>query len=100
MGTRREFLKKAALLSGAAGVSSFLPDSVQRAFAITPAPGSTYLDAEHIVVLMQENRAFDHCFGALQGVRGFNEPRASLLPNGRPVFFQNDAQGHTYAMAG
>nr|WP_317132394.1 alkaline phosphatase family protein [Ginsengibacter hankyongi] len=24
---------------------------------------------------MQENRSFDHCFGTLQGVRGFNDPR-------------------------
>ncbi|MDO5980161.1 hypothetical protein [Flavivirga spongiicola] len=28
---------------------------------------------------MQENGAFDHCFGALQGVRG--DPRAISLPN-------------------
>src|SRR5579863_9755388 len=33
-------------------------------------------DVEHIVILMQENRPFDHHFGTLQGVRGFNDPRA------------------------
>ena len=33
-------------------------------------------DIEHIVVLMQENRPFDHHFGTLKGVRGFNDPRA------------------------
>lgn len=33
-------------------------------------------DVEHIVVLMQENRPFDHHFGTLRGVRGFSDPRA------------------------
>ena len=33
-------------------------------------------DVEHIVILMQENRPFDHHFGTLKGVRGYNDPRA------------------------
>ena len=53
-----------------------LPDSIKRAVAINPSPGSTYLDAEHVVILMQENRSFDHCFGTVRGARGFNDPRA------------------------
>jgi len=96
MDSRREFLKKAALLSGAAGFAT-LPASVQRALAIDPAPGSSYLDAEHIVFLMQENRSFDHCYGALQGVRGFNDPRAIRLPNKNSVWLQTNAAGETYA---
>ncbi len=28
---------------------------------------------EHVVILMQENRAFDHYFGAMNGVRGFGD---------------------------
>lgn len=97
MGTRRDFLKKAALLSGGLAMSNGLPASIQKAFAIDPATGSTYLDAEHIVILMQENRSFDHCFGTLQGVRGFNDPRAIRLPNQRPVWLQTDAVGNTYS---
>jgi phospholipase C len=31
-------------------------------------------DIEHIVILMQENRSFDHYFGTLSGVRGFSDP--------------------------
>src|SRR5262249_30118850 len=58
---------------------------------------STYLDAEHIVILMQENRSFDHCFGCLQGVRGFGDRRAITLPNGNPVWLQTNAEGETYA---
>jgi phospholipase C len=97
MTTRRDFLKIAAMLSGAAGVSGFVPDSVQRAFAIEPEPGSTYRDAEHIVILMQENRSFDHALGTLQGVRGFNDPRAIRQSNGNSVFVQTDASGNSFA---
>ncbi|MEZ0482972.1 phosphocholine-specific phospholipase C [Fibrella aquatica] len=93
--SRREFLKKAALLASS-GLSNW-PDSIQKAFAIDPQPGTTYLDAEHVVILMQENRSFDHLYGALQGVRGFNDPRAFTLPNDHPVWLQTNAKGETYA---
>jgi len=69
MQTRRDFLKLAAIASGAAGISGLVPESIQRAYAIEPTPGSTYLDAEHIVILMQENRSSEHYFGILHGVR-------------------------------
>jgi len=97
MESRRDFLKKSILLSGTAGFSAALPESVQRAFAIEPTPGTSYLDAEHIVILMQENRSFDHALGSLQGVRGFNDPRALRQPNGNSVFLQTEASGKTYA---
>jgi phospholipase C len=97
MDTRRDFLRKAALLTGAGGLANMLPETIQRALAINPAPGSTYLDAEHVVFLMQENRSFDHCYGRLKGVRGFNDPRALKLEDGRPVFLQKNKEGETYA---
>lgn len=96
MESRRAFIKKSLLLSGAAGLSAIMPASIQRALAIDPTLGSTFLDAEHIVILMQENRSFDHCFGTLQGVRGFNDPRAIRLPNQKPVWMQTNAIGDTY----
>ena len=40
---------------------------------------------------MQENRSFDHYFGTLSGVRGFDDPNALKLPNGQSVFHQPDA---------
>ncbi|MPR33037.1 phosphocholine-specific phospholipase C [Salmonirosea aquatica] len=95
MNSRRDFLKKAALLS--TGFAGILPDSIQKAYAIAPAPGSTYLDAEHVVILMQENRSFDHTFGTLRGVRGFNDPRAVALPNQNKVWLQTNAANETYA---
>lgn len=97
MDTRRDFLKKAAILSTGAGLMGSLPPSIQKALSINPALGSTFWDAEHVVILMQENRSFDHCFGALPGVRGFNDPRAIRQPNGNKVWLQTDAQGNTYA---
>ena len=95
--TRRDFLKKAAMLAGSAGLANVLPASIQKAMAINPARGTTWADAEHIVFLMQENRSFDHCFGTLKGVRGFNDPRAIELPNGNPVWLQSNSKGETYA---
>lgn len=96
MNSRREFLRKVSLVTGGAGMWSQLPAAIQKALAIDPNAGSTFYDAEHVVFLMQENRSFDHCFGTLQGVRGFNDPRAISLPNGNPVWLQSDQAGKTY----
>ncbi|QEC53751.1 phospholipase C [Anseongella ginsenosidimutans] len=96
MDSRRDFLKKTLLLSGAAGISGIMPASIQRALAINPAEGSSYLDAEHVVILMQENRSFDHCFGTLRGVRGFNDPRFIHLPDNKPVWLQTNKAGDTF----
>ena len=97
MTTRREFVRNAALLSGAAFARGTIPAAIARAASIDPPPGTTFRDAEHVVVLMQENRSFDHCFGALRGVRGFRDPRTHIQPNGNPVWFQTDAHDATFA---
>ncbi|QES05965.1 phospholipase C, phosphocholine-specific [Streptomyces venezuelae] len=84
---RRRFLQ----LAGGAAAFTMLSESVARAAAI-PAQGSTgtIQDIEHIVVLMQENRSFDHYFGAMKGVRGFGDPRPVTLPSGKSVWNQSD----------
>src|SRR5690625_7116892 len=46
---------------------------------------------------MQENRSFDHALGHLQGVRGYNDPRAIHLPNKNKVWLQTNERGETYA---
>jgi phospholipase C len=94
--TRRDFIKKATLLAGASGLFAVLPDSIQKALAIDAEKGTTYLDAEHVVFLMQENRSFDHCYGTLQGVRGFDDPRAMRLPGMNKVWAQTNKTGETY----
>jgi phospholipase C len=97
MESRRDFLKKALLLGAGGSVARAWPASIQRAFAIDPPRGTSYLDAEHVVILMQENRSFDHTFGSLQGVRGFNDPRVITLPDGNPVWLQTNMAGDTFA---
>lgn len=96
MDSRRDFLKKAALLAGTGAMANTLPPVIQKALALDPAPGSTFYDAEHIVFLMQENRSFDHQLGVLQGVRGFNDPRAIDLADKNKVWFQTNKAGETY----
>jgi phospholipase C len=88
MGTdRRDFLK---LLTTAAASAAF-PASISRALAL-PANNrtGTIQDVEHIVVMMQENRSFDHYFGTLRGVRGYRDPRTAKLPSGKSVWYQPD----------
>jgi phospholipase C len=84
---RRRFLQ----LAGGTAAFSALPNSIARAAAI-PASRRTgsISDVEHIVVLMQENRSFDHYFGTLRGVRGFGDPRPVVLPSGKTVWHQSD----------
>jgi len=88
---RREFLRRSAGLIGAATSLSLLPASIIRALAIPAAVQSgTIRDIKHIVILMQENRSFDHYFGTLRGVRGFGDPLPINLPSGKPVWYESD----------
>lgn len=97
MTSRRDFLREAAALTAGGLAWSSFPTAIARALAIDPPAGTTFRDAEHVVILMQENRSFDHAYGALRGVRGYRDPRAHVQPNGNPVWFQTDAKGNTYA---
>jgi phospholipase C len=73
-----------------------MPPAIQRALAIPAARRTgTIQDVEHVVILMQENRSFDHYFGTLRGVRGFSDPRPALLPNGKPIWYQPTAEVKT-----
>ncbi|WP_394830606.1 phospholipase C, phosphocholine-specific [Pendulispora rubella] len=54
-----------------------------------PRSGSI-ADIEHVIILMQENRSFDHYFGAMRGVRGFADRAAVPLRTGRNVLYQPD----------
>jgi phospholipase C len=85
------------LMASAGGMvlASFaLPSSLRKIIAGSPpaTPGRAQLasaavsEIKHVVVLMQENRSFDHYFGAMPGVRGFADPS---VPKSR--FYQYDA---------
>ncbi|CAB3790823.1 phosphocholine-specific phospholipase C [Pararobbsia alpina] len=92
---RREFLRTVAGTAGAASALSVLPAGIRNALAL-PANNEkkSIEDIEHIVILMQENRSFDHYFGTLRGVRGFGDTRTTPLPNGKPVFYQPNGTGY------
>jgi phospholipase C len=49
-----------------------------------------YEDFLGLPLLMQENRAFDHYFGTMSGVRGFGDKTAIPLPSAKPVWFESD----------
>ncbi|HXD01485.1 MAG TPA: alkaline phosphatase family protein [Verrucomicrobiae bacterium] len=90
--TRRRLLGSAARLAALAAASSILPPNLRRALAQEPPRQGSLRDIKHVVMLMQENRSFDHYFGTLAGVRGFDDPNALILPNGKPVFYQPDPE--------
>ncbi|SAK63975.1 phosphocholine-specific phospholipase C [Caballeronia ptereochthonis] len=91
---RRDFLRAAVEAAGATAALNVMPLGIRQALAI-PANNrhGSIEDIEHIVVLMQENRSFDHYFGTLRGVRGFGDKSAVTLPSGKPVFNQPIAAG-------
>src|SRR5271166_2637216 len=80
--SRREFLAKVTAVGGTAFLASWAAPVIEKAYATGPGPGSLN-DIEHIVLLMQENRSFDHYFGKLSDVEGFGN--SSVNP---PAVFQ------------
>ena len=84
---RRSFLRAVAAAAGAAA----FPPAIQRALAIeADSRTGTLQDVQHVVILMQENRAFNHYFGTLRGVRGFGDRFPIPLASGKAVWFQSD----------
>src|SRR5215213_10229099 len=71
---RRDFLERAAYAAGLAGAASVLPaDLILREAATAAAkrprlPKPRNLEIDHFVLVMMENRSFDHYFGWLSGV--------------------------------
>ncbi|GAA4341187.1 phospholipase C, phosphocholine-specific [Pigmentiphaga soli] len=89
--SRRTFLANAAKGAGAAAALSVLPPSIARALAIPAAVDTgTIKDIQHIVIVMQENRSFNHYFGTMKGVRGFGDRLTIPLEGDKPVWQQSD----------
>ena len=81
---RRRFLQAA---TAAAALSSC---TLTRPVNETSSPAKLS-DIDHIIILMKENRSFDHYFGTLAGVRAFGDAYAAKLSDGRSIFTQPDA---------
>lgn len=92
--SRRNFLGTAAAVTGAAAVGVALPNAsaaaatTQKKPGHPPKPYGDIRDIKHVVVIMQENRSFDHYFGAMKGVRGFGDRSTIVLPGGKTVWEQ------------
>ncbi|MDX2729573.1 MULTISPECIES: phosphocholine-specific phospholipase C [unclassified Streptomyces] len=96
--SRRKFLGAAATVTSAAAVGAAVPGVA----AATPGHAHEHghdhghaghkhgdiRDIKHVVVIMQENRSFDHYFGSLKGVRGFGDRATIQLPGGKSVWEQ------------
>jgi phospholipase C len=101
--SRRRFLQAAGLATGAAAVSGGVAAAVTRNEPAQAAATTDYVlpkgfsgtmaDLEHVVILMQENRSFDHYFAQLPGVRSLNDKQALRFQDGTSVFQQRDSTG-------
>jgi len=88
---RRDFLSHAGAAGAAFAGVQLLPSSIRKALAVPAAcVTGTIDDVQHVVILMQENRSFDHYFGTMPGVRGFGDRTAIPLPSGKPVWYESD----------
>ena len=76
--TRRQFVSGGAA-AGAAVLAG--NDLIASALAASPRCGRL-TDIEHVVILIQENRSFDHYFGSYRGVRGFADGHVLRLHDG------------------
>jgi phospholipase C len=87
--TRRQALRDFGAASLGVGALGGGLDALLAAAAEAAPKRGSLKDVEHVVILMQENRSFDHYFGMLQGVRGFADKQR------RSTFFQKDLAGAT-----
>src|SRR3712207_2145385 len=99
---RREFLARAASLAGMAGAASLLPaDTILNEVALAkrnPLPTARNLPIDHFVVVMMENRSFDHYFGWLDGAdatqhASYTDPAGNVVATRHASFMEAEYQG-------
>ena len=78
------------------GFTASLVDSGTQLQLVVTAAGvtGTIADVRHVVILMNENRSFDHYFGTLRGVRGFHDRNTLQITNGTNIFYQPTGAGY------
>jgi phospholipase C len=75
--SRREFLERTAYTAGLAGAASLLPagsliaEAAKQQASKLPSPRNLPID--HFVIVMMENRSFDHYFGWLPNADGIQD---------------------------
>ncbi len=91
--SRRNAIRGAAV-AGVAAAAAVSPTAKALAAPASSAEAADFgrhgdlRDIKHIVVLMQENRSFDHYYGSMRGVIGFGDRSTIQLPGGYPVWQQ------------
>jgi phospholipase C len=89
---RRDFLARTASLAGLAGAATILPSGllIQQAAARqrSALPAARNVPIDHFVVVMMENRSFDHYFGWLDGADG-DQHQTFRDPDGKKVDTQH-----------
>jgi phospholipase C len=108
--SRREFLERTAYLAGAAGAASLLPAGTLIAKAAeaqaSPLPSPRNMPIDHFVIVMMENRSFDHYFGWLSDVadgdqqQSFANPAGELVPTRHASTMDAQWQGCGFADPG
>ncbi|KAL1406335.1 hypothetical protein Q8F55_008034 [Vanrija albida] len=70
-------------------MASLLLSALVAASAVAAAPDARggLASLDHIILFMQENRAFDHYFGTMAGVRGFGDPNAVIAKDTNKTSF-------------
>jgi phospholipase C len=79
---RREIWVKAVADRDRAALGREAGAIIERAYAADPAGAGSLGDIEHVVLLMHENRSFDHYFGTMSGVRGFGDASSAFRQRG------------------
>lgn len=85
--SRRTFISGAAGAAASASILASLPAPMAEA---AQRRKGGFDSIEHVVILMQENRSFDHYFGTMPGVRGFGDRTLLVRNNGQDIFHQPD----------
>ncbi|WP_114240936.1 phosphocholine-specific phospholipase C [Dyella sp. C9] len=90
---RRDFIRMMGGMAVVTAGFAAMPPSIRKALAIgAHVRTGTIDDVQHVVILMQENRSFDHYFGSLRGVRGFKDRFPIPTVTGKPVWHQSNGQ--------
>lgn len=97
---RRDFIKMLGLAGTStvayAACSAYISDALAGSTLVSDllsadshCTNGSLKDIEHVVILMQENRSFDHYYGTLRGIRGFGDPRPMNKKDGKSVWLQD-----------
>ncbi|MGW2281943.1 alkaline phosphatase family protein [Streptomyces sp. NPDC001770] len=86
-----------ALATGSAAGAAAAPTAEAAEYVLPQGYNGDISDLRHVVILMQENRSFDHYLGQLPGVRGHDDKQALTFQDGTSVFQQRAADGTVVA---